>query len=124
MDSARPSENMPIPAGIDESASVAQVLTDGPKQKHSNHEDRKRQRAYEQRKRKSNGDVAQMSQNLTKELADCKQQLVDSEASKAQLENKLSKLKRVLFGAQHKMNEEICVGISTRTKAAVKKNCT
>ena len=88
MDSARPSENISIPPGIDESASVAQVLTGGPKQKHSNDEDRhearqKRQRVHEPRKRKSNEDVVQMSQNLTKELADCKQKLVDSEASKA-----------------------------------------
>ena len=98
MDSARPSENISIPPGIDESASVAQVLIGGPKQKHSNHEDR-----HEARKKgkghtnsaneKSNEDVAQMSQNFTKELANCKQQLVDSEASKAQLENKLAKLK-------------------------------
>jgi hypothetical protein len=59
------------PTSIDESASVAQVPTGGPKRRYSNNEDRqearkKRQKAYEQRKRKSNEAVAQKSQNLRK----------------------------------------------------------
>jgi hypothetical protein len=37
------------------------------------------------------------------------------------LENKLSKLKVVLSGVQHKLNEEIRLGISAGSKAAVKK---
>ena len=76
---------------------------------------------YEQRKRKSNKAVAQQVQNLTKELTDRKQQLVDSEESKAQLETKLSKLEEVLSGVQHKLNEEIRLDISAGSKAAVKK---
>jgi chaperonin cofactor prefoldin len=65
--------------------------------------------------------AAQQVQDLTKELADCKKQLVDSEASKAQLENKLSEPKEVLSGVQHRLNEDIRLGTSAGSKTAVKK---
>jgi hypothetical protein len=89
MDAPRPVENVSITPGIDKGSLGPQEV----QEKTEVRKKKKQKREYKQCKRKSNKAVAQKSRDLTRELADCKQQLVNSEASKAQLENELSKLK-------------------------------